>query len=132
MKKKKLKAFSLNELLVVMVIVGILAAIAIPKFTQFTAEAYSTEAQGQLEHIHLLQERHHKKKFKYSLELEDINFEIPKKEPEGTSVYDYEMVEATATTFICKAKAINDYDGDGILEEIIINQDRKIETLVKD
>lgn len=132
MKKNKLKAFSLNELLVVMVIVGILAAIAIPKFTQFTAEAYSTEAPGQLNHIKMLQERNHRKKFTYSLEFEEINFEAPKKKPEGTSVYDYEMIEATKTTFICKATAINDYDGDGIKEEITINQEGVIETILKD
>lgn len=132
MKNKKLKAFSLNELLIVMVIIGILAAIAIPKFTEFTAEAYSAETGAWFNSVKLKQERYKAKNFKYSMSFEDIKFVPPLKKPEGTSVYHYEMVEASANTFICKATAVNDYDGDGIKEEITINENGKIETIVED
>lgn len=132
MKNKKIKAFSLNELLVVMVIIGILAAIAVPKFNEMTAGAYSAETGVWLNAIELKQGVYHKRNFKYSMSFEDIKFTPPKQKPEGTSVYNYEMVEATNTTFICKATAVNDYDGDGIKEEITIDQEGVIRTTVED
>lgn len=132
MKKTKLKAFSLNELLVVMVIVGILAAIAIPQFSDYAAAAYKTEAEGMLRAIKDRQMDYHIRNFEYSSDLEKIRFEQPKKEPEGTSVYTYEIIESDKTSFIASAKADKDYDGDGIFEIITINHEGVIETKVED
>lgn len=132
MKKTKLKAFSLNELLVVMVIVGILAAIAIPQFSDYAAAAYKTEAEGMLRAIKDRQMDYHIRNFEYTSDLKKIRFEQPKKEPEGTSVYTYEIIESDKTSFIASAKADKDYDGDGIFEVITINQEGVIETKVED
>jgi type IV pilus assembly protein PilE len=129
---KRLKAFSLNELLVVMVIIGILAAIAIPQFSSFAADAYESETGSWLRQIKLQQDRHRMKNFEYSMDFEKIEFVAPKKEPEGTSVYTYEMVEATASTFTAQATADKDYNGDGQFQVITINQEGKIETKTKD
>lgn len=120
---KKLKAFSLNELLVVMVIVGILAAIAIPQFSDYTAKAYRTEAEGMLNAIKNRQDAYRMGKFEFSTDLKKIGFETPPKESEGgNSVYTYEVIEADKTTFVAQAKADKDYDGDGQFEVITINQ----------
>lgn len=47
--------FSLVELMVVVGIIGILAAVAVPKLQMFTAKAKRTEAQTSLKHVHTLQ-----------------------------------------------------------------------------
>lgn len=132
MKSTKLKAFSLNELLVVMVIVGILAAIAIPQFSDYTGKAYKIEAEGMLKAIKNRQDEYRMRNFEFSSELKKIGFEEPKKEPEGTSVYSYEIIEADKTSFIASAKADHDYDGDGVFQVLTINQDGKIVVKVED
>ena len=51
----KLAAFTLTELLVVLVIVGILVLLALPNLMPLISKAKSTEAKVQLEHIHTLE-----------------------------------------------------------------------------
>jgi len=47
-KQKKEKGFTLVELLIVIAIIGILAAIAIPQFAKYRAKAYNSAALSDL------------------------------------------------------------------------------------
>lgn len=53
------KGFSLVELMIVVAIIGILAALAVPKFQSFQAKARQSEAKNNLSHIYTLEESYH-------------------------------------------------------------------------
>ena len=55
---KSRDGFTLIELMIVVVIIGILAALAIPKFQQVSRRAKEAEAPPLLKQVYVLQERH--------------------------------------------------------------------------
>ncbi len=54
--KLSMKGFSLVELMVVVAIISVLAALAIPRFKTFQAKARQAEAKSNLSHIYTLEE----------------------------------------------------------------------------
>lgn len=130
---KKVDAFNLQELLVVMVIIGILTLIAMPKFMKSVTRAKSSEAKLQLVTLYGLQKNYYYVNSKYSNNFNDIDFEPPiSLNEDGDAYYSYEIIEASNTTFKARATAVSDFDGDGTLNVWEINQDKKLKEIVKD
>ncbi len=130
---RKLPAFSLTELLVVLVIIGILVLLALPNLMPLISKAKSTEAQVQLGHLHTLEKTYFYMHSKYSDDLEEIGFEQQKTVLEGGQAnYIIEIVESSSTGFIAKATAVVDFDGDGTYNVWEIDQDKNLKEVVKD
>ena len=132
-KSKHLKAFTLTELLVVLVIIGILMLIALPNLTPLIAKTHSIEAQQALTAIQKLEKSYHQMNVKYTTDLQELGFEPEKTvNAGGNAKYDIQIVSATPTTFLAKARAVVDFDQDGTFNEWEINQDGQLRELVKD
>lgn len=129
----RLKAFTITELLVVLIIIGILILLALPRLMPLITRAKSTEAQLQLKYLHTLQQTYYYMHSKYSFEFEELDYEHVKLASEGgTGNYKIEIIEATANGFKATATAISDFDGDGIFNVWEINQDLELKEVIKD
>ncbi|MCT4603605.1 MAG: type II secretion system GspH family protein [Marinifilum sp.] len=131
--KKKLPAFTLNELLVVLVIIGILVLIALPNLMPLISKAKSVEAQTQLGHLYTLEKNYFYMYSKYSPSIEELGFEQEKLVTDnGSANFLIEIVEANVAGFKAKATAVVDFDGDGVFNVWEIDQNKKLIEVVKD
>ena len=128
-----LLAFTLTELLVVLVIIGILVLLALPKLMPLISKAKSTEAQLQLGHLHTLEKSYFYMKSKYSSNFEEISFEQEKLVTEGGSAnYRIDIIEASAAGFKARATAVVDFNGNGKFNVWEIDQDKNLVEVTKD
>jgi len=109
------RGFTLIELMIVVVIIGILAALAIPKFIKVTGKAKVSEAKTILKEIFTLEKAYFNEHDAYrtfadGAACDPIGFDLP----EGTSRFLYK-VESTDTTanFTATATEAVDVDGNG-------------------
>lgn len=130
---KKVSAFNLQELLIVLVIIGILLLLALPNLMPLISKTKSLEAQTQLKHIANLEKQYFFMHSKYSIDFNAIDFEAPKTvQQNGNANYNYELIEATNNSFKAKAVAITDFDGDGVFNVWEIDQNGLPKEIVKD
>lgn len=130
---KKLKAFTLMELLIVLIIIGILVLLALPNLMPLISKAKSTEAQLQLEHIHTLEKSYFYLHSKYSTDFTEISFEPAELTTKGGNAnYQVEIIEATNNAFKARATAVTDFDGDGILNVWEVDQDKHLKEVTPD
>lgn len=76
-KNKFNKGFTLLELLVVVVIIGILAAIALPQYKKAVEKARMTEAITMIEKIAEAQERFYMVNGNYTRDINDLDIDVP-------------------------------------------------------
>lgn len=133
MKIKKLKSFNLQEMLIVLAIIGILLLLALPNLMPLITKAKSVEAQTQLKFIFNSQKQYHFMYSKYSNDLKEIDFEAPKTVKEnGTANYAFEITSADNATFKATATAITDFDNDGIFNVWEITENGVLKETIKD
>lgn len=130
---KKLPAYNLQEVLVVLVIIGILLLIALPNLMPLISKAKSVEAQTQLKALSNSQTTYRYMYSKYANDMSDLDFEAPKTVKEnGTANYSYEVLAADNNSFKARATAITDFDGDGTFNVWEIDQNGAPKQIVKD
>jgi len=130
---KKVPAFNLQELLVVLVIIGILLLLALPNLMPLISKTKSLEAQTQLKHIYNLEKQYFFMHSKYSADFKTIDFEAPKTvKQNGNANYSYEIIETSSTAFKARAMAVTDFDGDGVFNVWEIDQNDMPREIVKD
>ncbi len=96
---KNKKGFTLIELMIVVAIIGILAAIAIPNFMNYQCKAKQSEAKTVLGNIRVAQEAYLAEYDTYSADTGELGVSI-----KGEPRYGYEIT-ADATTFTATATA---------------------------
>lgn len=131
--KNRIRAFSLPELLVVLVIIGILVLVALPNLMPLISRAKTVEAQQQLAYLHSLEKSYFYTYSKYSSSLDEIGFEQSTLVSDGGQAnYVIEIVEATEHGFRATATSIIDFDGDGVFNVWEIDERKELRETVKD
>jgi type IV pilus assembly protein PilE len=133
--KRKLQAYTLTEILVVLVIIGILVLLALPNLLPLITKAKSTEAKVQLEHLYTLERNFFFEKSKYSNSLEEIGFtqeKLTTDGKDGRANYKIEVVQASPTQFVGRATAVADFNGNGTFNVWEIDQDKNLREVVQD
>jgi len=129
----KTASFNLQEVLIVLCIIGILLLLALPNLMPLIAKTKSTEAQIQLKYIYNAQTMNRYMYSKFSNDLNAIDFETPKTVKEnGTANYAYEILEASNSGFKARATAVTDFDGDGIFNVWEIDENGNPTQITKD
>ena len=131
----KVDGFTLTELLVVLVIIGILVLMALPVLMPLISRTRSVEAKQGLKHIHTLEKTYFYEFSKYSNDLEKIGFEQEKlvsESEDGKSNYAFEIVSADSKSFVVRATAVVDFDGDGEFNVWEIDENSNLNEVVKD
>lgn len=130
---KKQEGFSLTELLVVLVIIGILVLIAMPRLTPIVTKAKTTEAKLNLKQVFMLEKAFKYEYDRFSTNLVEIGFEQEKLITEGgTARYRIEIKKVDETSFKAVATAVVDYNNNGVFNVWEVNETGMIKEVVPD
>lgn len=105
------KGFTLIELMIVVVIIGILAALAIPRFMTATTKAKQSEAKQLLKQIYTMQRTYRQQNNQYWGQGITANAANPNAfatigvEIMASAIYDYTITTATATNLLVTANS---------------------------
>ncbi|SDT67389.1 type II secretion system protein G (GspG) [Mucilaginibacter mallensis] len=132
---RKVKAYTLTEILVVLIIIGILVLLALPNLLPIVTKAKTVEAKLQLTHVQELEKNYFYEHSKYTKDLGDIGFiqePLSTDNKDARANYRIEITDATNTTFTAKATAVVDFNGNGVFNVWEINQDKTLTETTKD
>ena len=130
---KETAGFSMTELLVVLVIIGVLVLLALPRLMPVVTKAKTTEAKLNLKQVYMLQKSYKFENDKYSADLNQIGFEQEKLVSEGGSArYKITIAESELNSFRAIATATVDFDNDGTFNVWEVNQEGQIKEVTSD
>jgi type IV pilus assembly protein PilE len=127
--QKRLNAYTLSEILVVLVIIGILILLALPNLLPLITKAKSLEAKTQLTHVQTLEQSYFYEHSKYSKDLNEIGFlqdKLVTDGKDGRANFRIEITSATNTAFTARATAVVDFNGNGTFNVWEIDQDKNL------
>ena len=131
--RKRVKAYTLTEILVVLVIIGILVLLALPNLLPAVNKAKKLEAKQQLTYVKTLEKNYFYEHSSYSKDLSEIGFlqeKLSTESKDGKANYRIEITNATNNTFTARATAVKDFDGDGRFNVWEIDQDGNLTEVV--
>ncbi|RYE25518.1 MAG: prepilin-type N-terminal cleavage/methylation domain-containing protein [Sphingobacteriales bacterium] len=132
---KKVKAYTLTEILVVLVIIGILVLLALPNLMPLITKAKTTEAKLQLEHLAKLQQGYFYEHSRYTSDISELGFvqdKLSSDGKDGKANYKLEIVSANNSSFVAKATAVADFNGNGTYNVWQIDQNRTLKEVTPD
>jgi type IV pilus assembly protein PilE len=125
--KATVKSFTLTEMLVVLIIIGILILLALPNLMPLITKAKTTEAKIQLQHLYTLEKNYFYEKSRYTMDLKELSFEQEKLSTNGGQAnYHLEVIQASNNFFVAIATSVVDFNGDGNYNVWQIDQDKNL------
>lgn len=101
--------------MIVLVIIGILVLLALPKLMPVVTKAKATEAKLQLKQVHTLEQAYKFEHDRYSNSLSEIGFEQEKLISQGGQArYKIEIVTADEKGFGAQATSVVDFNNNGV------------------
>ena len=116
--RKRFHGFSLMEVMIVVVIIGTLAALAYPNLEKYLKRARQTEAKTNLSAIYTAQKIYYTLHQSYADDINELDLSL------AQGLYTYTIQEASTSTF--KAQAEGNIDDDDALDIWTIDQDKDL------
>ena len=114
--RKRFHGFSLMEVMIVVVIIGILAALAYPNLEKYLKRARQTEAKTNLSAIYTAQKIYFTLHKSYTKDINELDLSL------AQGLYTFTIQEASKNTF--KAQAEGNIDDDDALDIWTIDQNK--------
>ena len=122
--RKRFHGFSLMEVMIVVVIIGILAALAYPNLEKYLKRARQTEAKTNLSAIYTAQKIYFTLHQSYTKDINELDLSL------AQGLYTSTIQDASTSTF--KAQAEGNIDDDAVLDTWTIEQDKNLFNTIDD